>query len=441
MPSPDAAVREARPKSAVDPVLVAIRMGYGHLRPAHALSGVLATQVLEADQPPLCDEEEREIWLRVRKTYESTTRISQLPVVGAPLRALVNSITDIQPLHPYRDLSRKTFGVRLLARRIRQGLGRGLVDFLQESGRPLLTTYFVPAITADVNGCKNLYCVVTDSDINRIWAPPDSRNTNIQYCAPSQRVVRRLQAYGVPSDHIHYTGFPLPEELLGGEELPVLRSNLAARLARLDPTGVFMETFGRDLEHFVGPIPEDQRGRPVHITYAVGGAGAQTEVAARFLPGFKRDLRAHKIRITLVAGVREDVRDHLRRILERVGLWEQVGTGTIDVLYEPDYDSYFRRFNELLAQTDVLWTKPSEITFFGALGLALVLSRPVGVHERYNRRWAREHGAALKQRDPRYASQWIREWLEDGKLASAAFSGYLRLPKFGVYRIRELLER
>ena len=423
-----------------DPVLVAIRMGYGHLRPAHALSQVLDTEVLEADQPPLSDEEEREMWLALRHTYENTTRVSQLPVVGAPLRSLVNSITDIQPLHPYRDLSRQTLGVRLLARRIREGLGDGLVKFLKDTGRPLLTTYFVPAITADVAGCERLFCVVTDSDINRVWTSPNPRKTNIQYCAPSQRVVRRLQAYGVPESQIHFTGFPLPHELLGGEELPVLRKNLAARLVRLDPTGAFAQTFGHELEHFVGPIPEDQRGEPVHITYAVGGAGAQTEVAARFLPGFKHDLAARKVKITLVAGVREDVRDQLRRILERVKLWEKVGSGSIDVLYEPDYDSYFQRFNALLAETDVLWTKPSEITFFGALGLALVLSRPVGVHEKYNRRWAREYGAALKQRDPRYASQWIREWLEDGKLASAAFSGYLRLPKFGVYRIRDLLK-
>ena len=107
------------------------------------------------------------------------------------------------------------------------------------------------------------------------------------------------------------------------------------------------------------------------------------------------------------------------------------------MLYEADLLAYFRKFNELLAETDVLFTKPSEMTFFAALGLPLVFSWPVGVHERYNRRWAIEAGAGLKQRDPRFANEWIQEWLVDGTLAGAAWSGFMRLPKFGLYRILE----
>jgi len=37
---------------------------------------------------------------------------------------------------------------------------------------------------------------------------------------------------------------------------------------------------------------------------------------------------------------------------------------------------------------------PSEMTFFAALGLPLILAPAVGVHERYNARWATEAGAA-----------------------------------------------
>ena len=53
------------------------------------------------------------------------------------------------------------------------------------------------------------------------------------------------------------------------------------------------------------------------------------------------------------------------------------------------------------------------------------------------RRWAIENGAALKQRHPDYAGFWLREWLAEGTLAAAAWSGFLRLPKFGVYHILE----
>jgi hypothetical protein len=77
------------------------------------------------------------------------------------------------------------------------------------------------------------------------------------------------------------------------------------------------------------------------------------------------------------------------------------------------------------------------MTFFAALGIPLVFSQPVGMHERYNRRWAIENGAGLKQREPRHAGYWIREWLAEGTLAAAAWSGFMRLPKFGLYQIVE----
>ena len=79
------------------------------------------------------------------------------------------------------------------------------------------------------------------------------------------------------------------------------------------------------------------------------------------------------------------------------------------------------------------------MTFYGALGIPLVFSRPVGVHERFNRKWARQRGAGLKQENPGYAWDWLREWLKEGTLAAAAWSGYTRLPKFGLQRIAEVV--
>jgi hypothetical protein len=107
----------------------------------------------------------------------------------------------------------------------------------------------------------------------------------------------------------------------------------------------------------------------------------------------------------------------------------------VEVLYEPDLLRYFERFHERLGETDILWTKPSEMTFFAALGLPLVLAPPVGVHEQYNRRWAVESGAGLQPSDARYAAEWIEAWLGDGTLAGAAWSGFRRLPKHGLYNI------
>jgi len=417
------------------PLVVALNMGYGHLRPAHALAEFLGTDLLEADSPSVAGPDEMRLWARSRRLYEATTRWSGIPLVGAPLRMLVERYTHIPHLHPYRDQSRKTVAVRTLERLVKRGIGRRLVDRARESGRPILTTFFAPALAADAQGLDRVYCVVTDADINRAWAPPEPARTRINYLVPSMRALRRLRAYGVPRERIHATGYPLPDELIGGETLATLKRNLAGRLVRLDRKGSFRESYPDEVHHFLGELPASEEGAAPRVTFCVGGAGAQTEIARRFLPGLRPDIEKGGLKVALVAGIRPEVRDRFRDLLAKHRLESEV-----EILFEPDVFAYFRAFNALLARTDVLWTKPSEMTFFGALGLPLVLSRPVGVHEWYNRRWARESGAGLKQRDARYAAQWLREWLDDGVLASAAWSGFTRLPKFGLYRIARLVQ-
>src|SRR3954469_15598215 len=112
----------------------------------------------------------------------------------------------------------------------------------------------------------------------------------------------------------------------------------------------------------------------------------------------------------------------------------------VELLSQPDVFSYFRAFNELLARADALWSKPSELTFFAALGLPFIGAPPVGVHEEWNLRWAADRGAALKQHDPATAGEWLLEWVEDGLLAGAAEAG-LKLPKMGLYEIAAEVRR
>ncbi len=424
--------------TAPKPLVVAVDMGYGHLRAAAPLADALGTAVLQVDRAPLVAREEERLWRRVRGAYELVSRVSQVPVLGAPLRAVLDEITDIPHLHPYRDLSAPTRGVVTLERMIRRNLGQGLMAELRRTGAPLVTTFYSPAIAADRAGHDRIYCVVTDTDINRIWVPVDPGRTTIQYLVPTRRAARRLRSYGVPEARITFTGFPLPDALVGGPALPLLKRNLAARLVRLDPSGEFRREIPEELAHFLGALPGEEEGKPPLLTFAVGGAGAQAGIAARFLPGFRRLLDDGLVRIALVAGVRPEVEARFRETIQKARLEDQVGRG-IELLSERSFPAYYTAFNALLARTDVLWTKPSELTFYGALGIPLLLAPPVGVHERYNRRWARESGAALKQREPRFAAEWIADWLADGLLAAAAWAGYMRLPKFGLYRILEAI--
>jgi hypothetical protein len=416
------------------PVVVAVDMGYGHLRAARPLADALGTEVVQVDRAPIVAGEEARLWARVRRGYELISRLSQVPVVGAPLRLALDGVTDIPRLHPYRDLSAPTRGVITLDRLIRRNLGQGLLAHLRERGGPLLTTFYSPAIVADRAGHDRIFCVVTDSDLNRIWVPVEPARTRIQYLVPTRRAARRLRAYGVPEERITFTGFPLPDELVGGPGLPVLKRNLAARLVRLDPSGEFRRSMPEELAHFLGALPRDQEGQAPTLTFAVGGAGAQAGMAASFLPGFRRALEGGLLRIALVAGVRPEVEARFREAIQRARMEPLLG-GPLEILHAPSFPAYYERFNALLARTDVLWTKPSELTFFGALGLPLVFTPPVGIQERYNRRWAFEHGAGIGQREPRFAGEWLGEWLVDGTLAAAAWNGFLRLPKLGLERI------
>ncbi len=419
-------------------LLVAIDMGYGHLRAAIALGSALGLPVSCIDEEPLADAAERRIWDRTRRVYEFVSRASQLPLVGGPFDFALGTLTSIPALYPMRDLSAPTMPVRYLARSARKGLGRGLVEHLRRTGDALLTTFYAPAVLADMAGCERVFCVVTDADVNRIWAPPDVTKTRIRYLVPGHRTARRLQAYGVPASQISLTGFPLPPELLGGRDLPVLKQNLAARLSRLDPTGAFRGAYGDEVDHFLATAPSPQASRIPLVTFAVGGAGAQAGLSRRFLPGFRRPIEEGRLRLALVAGIRSEVAGIFQHALEEAGLAGHLGKG-VEILHEPDHLRYFRRFHALLAETDVLWTKPSEMTFFGALGLPLLLAPPVGRHESYNLRWAREAGVGLKQRDARFVAERLLDWIDDGTLAGAAWSGFMRLPKFGTYRIADLV--
>jgi len=398
-----------------------------------------------AELPPIALDHEVATWKRSRRLYEMISRASQLPLVGGAFKAGLDTITSIPRFHPNRDLTRADLGVRSLERLIGRGIGEGLVSRLKQTQEQLLTTFYAMALAADHHGYDRVWCVVTDTDCARVWAPRQAQHTRIRYLAPSQRVRRRLEAYGVPAGQIHLTGFPLPPSLLGGRQLPTLRENLARRLHRLDPKGRFVAGYERELRHFLpewtGAIVEDSR--PM-LTFAVGGAGAQTELVHKFLPSLAPLLSGNRLKLCLIAGIRPEAAELFERALTDLKVDFCLfghGDAPVEIVIDDTFEGYAAQFNQAMARTDILWTKPSELVFFGALGLPLQLTRPIGVQEYYNRRWATEHGVAMVRRPSRFVADWLVELLNDGAYARAAWSGFMRLPKFGTYEIADLLSQ
>ncbi len=421
-------------------LVAAVDMGYGHLRAAHALASALRVEVVEVDRQPFATPGEERLWNQLRHAYTFLSRASQAPLLGPALRRLLEGLTAIPRLYPYRDQSSPTLAVELLYRLVRRGLGDNLVRHLKRSGDSLLTTFFAPALAAAEAGVPRVVCVATDSDVNRVWAPRQPRGAVIEYCVPSQQALRRLRAYGVPASRIHVTGFPLPLELAGHADESQQRERLAARLVRLDPAGVFRQQYREELAHVLGPLPQGEEGQPPRLTFAVGGAGAQSRIARALVSSLAPLVREGRLRLALVPGVRRELAARFEEWLAGAGLAGE-GEDRVEVLYAPSLPDYFSAFNRLLLRTDILWTKPSELTFFGAAGLALIFAPPVGAHERFNRRWAIQRGAGVKQYSPGAAGQWLREWLEEGILAGAAWNGYRRLPRRGTANVLEVVRR
>ena len=412
-------------------LVAAVDMGYGHLRAAHALASAAGVSLARADRPPLASAAESRRWDRLRLSYELLSRGSQHSALV--LRPVLETLTGIPALANGHDLRRSPVLLTALQRWGLRRLGGRLTEHLNRSGATLLTTFYAPAVVAAEAGIRRVACVVTDTDIHRVWVPPDPAVASPIYCAPSETAVRRLLAYGVPGERVRLTGFPLPPELLGGPELSALRRNLTARLARLDPSGAFRAASGPEVAAALGTVAVSGEDRPPLVTFAVGGAGAQSALARTILSSLAPLLREGSLRLALVAGTRPGLAARFGRWIDEAGL----APPAVSVLSASTVEAYFAAFNALLADTDVLWTKPSEMTFFAALGLPLVLAPPVGAHERSNRAWALEHGAALRQPAAAVTAPWLLERLRDGSLARTAWNGFHNLPHRGTYRILE----
>jgi hypothetical protein len=96
-------------------------------------------------------------------------------------------------------------------------------------------------------------------------------------------------------------------------------------------------------------------------------------------------------------------------------------------------------FEDCLADTDILWTKPSELVFYAALGLPILLAPPVGGQERANREWLLRHGAGIDMGEAALLDENLQKWLAEGKLARIALDAYSRLDRDGLRRILDIV--
>lgn len=433
--------------------IVTVDMGYGHQRAAYPLKDIAApspaiplsgeNRIISANTYPGIPKRDRARWEGGRTLYETVSRFKHVPFVGTGAFRIMNHLQRIEPFYPLRDLSKPSAQVKQLYRMIARGWGRDLIEKLNEKPLPFVTTFFSTAFFAEEHGYnEDIYCLCTDTDISRAWAPLHPQKSRIKYLAPNKRVRERLQLYGVKAENIFVTGFPLPKENIGPKgTAKVLRERLGCRIGNLDPKGVFQKKYRHTLEEYLGaPYCKIKAKHPLTITFAVGGAGAQREIGIQILKSLHSYIDSKDIVLNLVAGVREDVFAFYDREVKRLHLHKHHG-GSVNIIYADSKYDYFTQFNTALLTTDLLWTKPSELSFYAGLGIPVIMAPTIGSQEEYNREWLQEVGAGVDQEDPRYTHQWLFDWLNSGWLAQAAVEGFLDAPRDGVYHIEDVVLR
>ncbi|MFW5707012.1 MAG: DUF6938 domain-containing protein [Bacteroidota bacterium] len=417
--------------------LVSALMGYGHLRAVYPLEEFAHEGIISVGDDENTPPAERRLWKRILRIYELLSRAKGIPLVGKYVFRLLDFFLRIPSFYPWRDLSKSTFQVKMLQSSLRKGLCGGMLNKIKEKELPLVTSFYAPAIGADMQGHGKICCIVCDTDLNRVWVADDPWESRIEYFAPTGRAAARLKAYGVPEQRIHLTGFPLPAELLGTSgELEILKADLGQRLHYLDPNKRFWPLHHRNIEHFLGKENCSFRAdRNLTLTFAVGGAGAQKQIGRKIALSLREKLLQGEVFLNLVAGTRTEVKDYF------LDVKEEVCSQNIHVIYGRSFKDYYDQFNRVMRVTDILWSKPSELSFYTALGIPIIITPTIGAQERANRKWLREIQAGFRQESPEYTDQWLYQLLNKGRLAEAAWSGFLKARKKGLYNISEILTR
>ncbi len=414
--------------------IISVDMGYGHQRAAYPLKEFAYERILTANSDKIISDKEEHMWHRFRLFYETISKIKEFPIIGKIFFGFYDQFQKISPLFPFRDLSKPNIGTLYFRRLIKKkGLCKSLIEYIRKKNIPIIATHFVPALAAQYFGLKNVYCIVTDSDINRVWVIDKPEKNKIKYLVPCEHTKRRLKEYGIKDKDIIKTGFPLPRQNIGKKDMALLKKDLRQRLINLDPKKNFINRYKETIRKQLSKNLNIKR-KPITITYVVGGAGAEKEIGIKIIRSLKEEISKNKVIINLIAGTHLNIKSYFEEQVKKCGIRKN-----INIIYALDKRTYFNEFNKILRKTDILWSKPSEISFYTALGMPIIIAPPIGAHEHFNKQWLEHIGSGFVQENPDYVNDWLFYWLEKGRLAEAAWQGFTEAPVLGTYNIEKIV--
>jgi len=414
--------------------IVAADMGYGHQRTAYPLRDIaFSGKIINANHYDGIPKKDRRLWKQTRVIYEFISRFKRIPILGDFIFSIMDEFQKILAYYPKRDLSRPTFNLKNIFKLIRIGWGKDLIERFKKNPLSIVSSFFTPAFMAEESNYPGeIYCIVCDADANRTWVSLDPKKSKIKYFAPCTWVRDRLKLYGVNPKNISLTGYPLPKENIG-KNMEIIKEDMGHRLLNLDPQKRYRKVYEPLISSSLGKLPQ-KSDHPLTIMFSIGGAGAQKEICLEAIKSLSLKISLKKLRFIIAVGVREELKKYFSENIKGLQL-----DGWVHVLSGITIDEYFKKFNEALRETDVLWTKPSELSFYAGLGIPIIIAPPIGSQEDFNKRWLLHVGAGTPQENPKYADQWFFDLINGGDFAEMAMEGFVEIEKMGTYNIEKII--
>lgn len=384
-------------------------MGFGHLRAAHNLSSFGHMPVLRVDREPYVNFVDRLVWGmgQYSHTYASRDAESRSKFLYTRFEKLMTIPKDHEkpPLGPSRF-------IRTIER---FGAGKELFRQLGEDNPRLIHTFYLPAMLSVYREYPGKsFLLLCDTDFHRVWAPLEPENGPLEYCVPISKSADRLISYGVKSEKIHVTGFPLPPVHTGVGETVTAENDFEVRRTRL----------------------QTNSSLPLTIMFPFSGAGAYSNVLAEMVKSILDELQEGTLRLVVSCGDNEEALWNAENLFTNYGIDE---LEYVEIIYDADLFNSFERFNLALKSSDVVVTKPSEMVFYAALGIPMIFLPPIGAHEARNREYLLESGCASDMISIPDFAKWLFEARRSGLLLELAENGFRKLSREGADKINEIV--
>ncbi len=423
--------------------IVTAHMGLGHMRAAWTLKSWARENkvIVLGDDKEFSTDNDKKILSRTRYFYYQISRAMELPFIGKFIFGMLDRMMKFPGLYSKEDEKEKTLGTVILERMVKK---KKICCKISEKAAcdtnvPVIHTFYATAVAMD-GMCKtgSNWLIVTDTDINRVWVAGNPAKSRIKYMVPCGKTKRRLLKYGVKNENIFVTGFPLPVENIGSKEKQeIIAEDLSARIARLDLTGSFRKMYGKTVLDILGIDSFPETEKTINIMYAIGGSGVQASTALKIAASLQKEIKNKDFSLTISCGINRELYSTLRRSFADSQYEELLGFG-VSIIFADKFEDYYNCFNQALRKIDILWTKPSEMSFYCALGIPIIASAPVGHHEKINRRWLNEiHAAIRTPGKAKECSEWLHDLLDTGIFPQTAWNGYLNGERMGTYNIIE----